>query len=336
VTTAPRKPSVFVGSSREAIPYARAVCSQLEYNAQVNPWYAGTFGANDYTMEALERELAANDFGVFVFAADDVAMIRQKPAFITRDNTLFELGLFWGRLGRRRVFCLIPRDLPERGDLIPGSSVAEFHLLSDLAGLTLLTYPIRDDGKFSAAVDPACGEIVRAIETERQYVDPGKLLERKQSILHFFWEYLRNVAVREPSERYAAYAEAIRNSLLAPVGCRITGAAIWEKTDDGIVRQVGGNVGRGRTFHVRDNDGKGDGDQRIFVLDAFLSGEWSFFRRREIAMVYILCYPLGKNLVLSVHISGTIELSDEQLADIVEINDELLMTVRYLEGGNSP
>jgi predicted nucleotide-binding protein len=336
VTTAHRKPNVFVGCSREAIPYARAVSSQLEYIAQVNPWYAGTFGPNDYTMEALERELAASDFGIFVFAADDVALIRQKPAFITRDNTLFEMGLFWGRLGRRRVFCLIPRDLPERDDLIPGEKITEFHLLSDLAGLTLLGYHVREDGKFGAAVDPACGEITQAIGMEKWFVDPHRLVGQKQSILHFFWEYHRNVSVKDPEQRYAAYAEAIRNSLLAPPGFRITGAAIWKQFDNEIIRQVGGNVGRGRSFHLWDNDGKQDGDQRIFVLDAFQSREWSFFRRQEIAIVYILCYPLGENLVLSVHISGTMELSDKQLAEIVEINDELLITVRHLEGGDTP
>jgi hypothetical protein len=65
--TANRKPNVFIGCSREAIPYARAVSSHLEYYAQVNPWYAGVFNANEYTMEALERELAANDFAIFIF-----------------------------------------------------------------------------------------------------------------------------------------------------------------------------------------------------------------------------------------------------------------------------
>src|SRR5690606_4682857 len=83
-----RKPRVFIGCSREAVNYARAVSSLLEYAAEVNPWYAGTFGANDYTMEALERELASSDFAVFVFAADDVALIRGKAVFVPRDNTV--------------------------------------------------------------------------------------------------------------------------------------------------------------------------------------------------------------------------------------------------------
>ncbi|WP_313997428.1 TIR domain-containing protein [uncultured Paenibacillus sp.] len=146
MTTTYRKPNVFIGCSREAIDYARAVSSHLEWKAQVNPWYAGTFGANDYTMEALERELDANDFGVFIFAAEDVAWIRKKLVFITRDNTLFEMGLFWGRLGRRRVFCIIPRDLSDRAENSEGLNASKFHLPSDLVGLTLLEYGLRDDG----------------------------------------------------------------------------------------------------------------------------------------------------------------------------------------------
>ncbi|MBM7565031.1 TIR domain-containing protein [Paenibacillus sacheonensis] len=342
-TTRARKPNVFIGCSREAIDYARAAASHLERKAQVNPWYAGTFGAGDYTMEALERELAANDFGVFIFAAEDVAMIRGRLTFVTRDNTLFELGLFWGKLGRRRVYCMIPRDIPSFPDgIAAGSGAAELHLPSDLAGLTLLEYGTRTDGKFTAAVDTACGELLTIIERESLYSDPIRqlaeqqsVLERKQSILHFFWEYVRNAAILDGEQRYAAFAEAIRNSFLAPAGFRTTGAAVWRKEGDMHVRQAGGNVGRGRTYTIKANEGKSAGASNIYVLDAFRTGEWVFFNRREIAEVYILCYPLGTEHVLSVHIAGTAALSGDRLAEVVAVNDELLSTISYLVGGDS-
>ncbi|WP_240941042.1 TIR domain-containing protein [Paenibacillus sp. HB172176] len=340
MTTKQVKPNVFIGSSREAIHYARAVSACLEHSCQVNPWFAGTFQANDYTMEALERELEANDFGIFVFAADDVALIRNQLVFITRDNTLFELGLFWGRLGRKRVYCIIPRHVEERDDLLPGESVSSFHLLSDLAGLTLLHYQIRKDRKYAAAVDTACGEILKAIETEKRYEDPKRQLarkqaelDRKQSILHFFWEYIRNVSIADESERYSAFAEAIRNSFLAPPALRTIGAAIWMRSSEEWISQVGGNVGRGRSFHLQDNENLHEDQQRIYVVDAFLSGKWSFFHRREIAEVYILCYPLSKRHVLSVHISGSRMLTATELGKMVEGNDELLATITHLVGG---
>jgi len=338
MTVPERNPRVFLGCSREAIEYARAAVSHLERVAQVNPWYAGTFGPNDYTMEALERELDANDFGVFVFAAEDVALIREKPVFVTRDNTLFELGLFWGRLRRNRVFCLVPRDIPAAAET-SGLPAAEFHLPSDLDGLTLLRYADRSDGRYSAAMDVPCGEIAAAIRRHKAFDDPAELLrekmellERKQSVLRFFWGYLNNVAEPEPAERYSAYAEAIRNSVLAPAGFRATGAAIW-KAEGGFIRQVGGNVGRERSFPLNE-PARGPGEQ-IYVLEALNSNDWSFFNRREIEEVYILCYPLGKEHVLSVHISGEETLSDERLEEIVAANDELLSTVRNLIGGDS-
>ncbi|MBB3112790.1 putative nucleotide-binding protein [Paenibacillus phyllosphaerae] len=331
--TTHRRPNVFIGCSREAIHYARAVSAQLEYHAQVNPWYAGTFQANDFTMEALERELDANDFAVFIFAADDVALIRQKPVFITRDNTVFEMGLFWGRLGRKRVFAIIPRDLPSRSDLIANTDVSEFHVLSDLAGLTLLSYGQRTDGKYAAAVDNACGEILSAIQKEELFKDPRVELERKQSVLHFFWEYNRNLILGKEVDRYAAFAEAIRNSLLTPSGFRVTGAAIWKQIGNRIM-QVGGNVGRGRTFRMDDNERKGKEEQRIYLLDVLNGEKWTFFKRREIAEVYVLCYPLSNKHALSVHIAGNRTLSHEHLTTLVEVhNDELLMTINDLVGG---
>ncbi|MGU3567698.1 TIR domain-containing protein [Paenibacillus sp. A51L] len=81
-----RKPRAFIGSSREAIPYAREIAAALERQIEVNSWYASTCGANDYTMEELDRELNANDFGIFVFAVEDVATTRNQTYFITRHN----------------------------------------------------------------------------------------------------------------------------------------------------------------------------------------------------------------------------------------------------------
>ena len=134
------KPNAFIGSSRESMDLANAIHSQISHFAQVTPWYADAFVGNEYTMESLENQLDLNDFGVFVFAPDDVALHRGQYVFITRDNTLFEMGLFWGKLRRKRVFAIVPQEVRERDDIIKGEKVKDFHLLSDLQGLTLLKY----------------------------------------------------------------------------------------------------------------------------------------------------------------------------------------------------
>ncbi|WP_339279443.1 nucleotide-binding protein [Paenibacillus sp. FSL W8-1187] len=336
--TISRRPRAFIGSSAEAIPIARAVAEAIERQVEVNAWYANTFQANDYTMEALERELDANDFGIFVFAAEDVATIRNETHFITRDNTLYEMGLFWGRLGRRRVFCLVPSVVPQPKEAGPAS----IHLPSDLDGLTLLRYDAAHSRGPHSGVSTACGRILTAMRSEGPFkqrheilAESETLVQRKDSVLHFFWEFLKNVDIADAEQRYAAYAEAIRNSILPPAGYRTTGAALWKLTDDGHIRQVGGNVGRGRTFPIRVDQGRSAEDEPIIVVRVHLDGRWSFFSRRAIADVHVLCYPLGSEHVLSVHFSGSRPLAADRLKEIVEMNDDLLATVRSLIGGDS-
>jgi predicted nucleotide-binding protein len=340
--SAPAKPNTFIGSSREAIELANAIHAQISYYTQVTPWYAGAFGANEYTMEALERELDQHDFGIFVFAPDDVALHRGKYVFITRDNTLFELGLFWGRLRRQRVFAIVPNEVKARSDLIEGEVVKEYHLLSDLQGLTLLKYELRSDHKHEAAVSVACREMIKAIQQQRLFTDPRALLamkeaeiQQKQSLLHFFWEYNRNVTIANTQEKYSALSEAVRNSILSPEGFRVTGAAFWQKQGGDGIGQVGGNVGKGRLFPFDANQQKAEGEQIIYVLDVFLSGRWTVFERNELAQVYVLCYPLGTEHVLSVHFSGHAQLTDEQLTNIVSHNIDLLRTIDHFVGGAS-
>jgi len=338
------RPQAFIGCSREAIDHARAVKAHLEFVSQVTPWYTGTFGGNDYTMEALERQLDRNDFAVFVFAADDVALIRGEYVFIPRDNTVFEMGLFWGRLGRRRVYALVPRQVRARSDLIKDRTVDKFHLLSDLAGLTMLSYELRDDGNAGAAVDGACGEIAKAIRANGFFIRPAQEAEAykatirsKQSILHFFAEYTKRVEA-DPAGRYAAFSEAVRNSLLVPADYRVNGAAMWQRLEDDSIVQVGGNVGIGKRYHLRDNDGKTDDDQKAVVVEVFKTNKWTVYTDEYFADVYVLCYPLGRHHVLSVHIAGNgthDELLDEELNIMVQQNKELFRTIRFMVGGDS-
>ncbi|MEK4849809.1 TIR domain-containing protein [Paenibacillus sp. FSL H7-0756] len=331
------RPRLFIGSSRESIRYARAIHEQLKRTAEVHPWYAAAFRPNEYTMEALERNLDISDFAVFVFSPDDVARIRGKYYYVTRDNTQFEMGLFWARLRRGRVFCLLPDQVPARSDLVPGENVEEYHLLSDLSGLTPLEYEWQHENA-TAAVDVSCGKIIDSIQAQGMYHDPAvELLQlraelrRKESILHFFWQYNNNVTPPQAAEKYQALSEAVRNSFLPPEDCRVIGAAMWRSEAEAGLKQVGGNVGRGQMYPFA---AFGDGSVKPGVLDAFLAKEWTFLQRTEVAEVYILCYPLGENHVLSVHFSGSQRLSAEDITAVVAYNRDLFRTVNHLVGGD--
>ena len=58
------------------------------------------------TLEALVRMLDRFDFAVLVITPDDVVSIRGDIRQAPRDNVMFELGLFMGRLGPARTFAV--------------------------------------------------------------------------------------------------------------------------------------------------------------------------------------------------------------------------------------
>ena len=138
----------------------------------------------------------------------------------------------------------------------------------------------------------------------------------------------------DEAEKYHALSEAVRNSLLPPTAgdFRVTGAAFWGRRDEGIA-QIGGNVGRGRYFPFDGSKEHSPSNQSIYVIDVYNSGKWAFYHEEEVAQVYVFCYPLGVNHVLSVHFTGHEILTDEDLAEVVEQNRELLRTIRHLVGG---
>ena len=105
------------------------------------------FGLGSTFIDSLMNALPRFDFAVLVLTGDDLLTSREVTTLSARDNVLFELGLFMGRLGRERTFVIQPR-----GDQIK--------VPSDLAGLTTATYDWpRADKNHQAAVGPACDSI---------------------------------------------------------------------------------------------------------------------------------------------------------------------------------
>jgi hypothetical protein len=146
------KVRLFIGSSVENLDVAYAIQEALEHDAEVTVWTQGLFDLSKYTLQSLMDALDELDFGLFVFSPDDLTKIRDDTKKTVRDNVVFELGLFIGRLGQERNFILVPR-----GDV-------ELHLPSDLLGLTPAYYePDRQDENLAAAVGPACNRVRKAM-----------------------------------------------------------------------------------------------------------------------------------------------------------------------------
>jgi len=141
------KPSVFIGSSSEGLEFARAARSLLAQDAEITLWNEGFFSLGNTFIETLVNALPRFDFAILVLTPDDMMNSRQVVAFGPRDNVIFELGLFMGRLGRSRTFILQP-------------SNASVKIPTDLAGVTTATYEWpREDSSYKSAVGAACDSI---------------------------------------------------------------------------------------------------------------------------------------------------------------------------------
>lgn len=149
------KPKIFIGSSVESLDIAYALQENLEHDAEITVWTQGIFDLSRYTLDVLIDALDSFDFGIFVLAPDDITKIRKEEYQTVRDNVIFELGLFIGKLSKERNFLVIPRDQED------------FHLPTDLLGLTPATFePNREDKNLNAALGPACHKIKKAIQKQ--------------------------------------------------------------------------------------------------------------------------------------------------------------------------
>lgn len=129
----PRRLTVVIGSSSEALTIAEPIKVYLEKRVpcDVDLWTT-IFKPGHTTLATLIKEAKKVDFAVLVFHPDDAATVRGKSLPITRDNVVFEYGLFMGHLGPERTFALRPAD------------TALGHL-SDDAGFNYLPYRLGTD-----------------------------------------------------------------------------------------------------------------------------------------------------------------------------------------------
>ena len=144
-------PSAFVGSSVESLPIVDAIVVNLERACEVVPWTT-LFKPGEFTLEAIESCVDGFDFALMVLSADDIVASRGVSSNAPRDNILLELGLFIGKLGRRRTIIVKDRSI-------------DLKLPSDLAGLTCATYVPPRSGNYRSALSAACVHIKDVISS---------------------------------------------------------------------------------------------------------------------------------------------------------------------------
>lgn len=140
-------PVLFIGSSVEGLAIAREVQNQFKHDRfEVRLWTTGVFGAGGVSIDSLLGQVAAADFALFVFGPDDTVASRDTTHLAPRDNVVFEMGLFMGRIGRQRVFMLKEHS-------------SDLKIPSDLLGVTPLTFARQGGSSLSAMLGPPCNEL---------------------------------------------------------------------------------------------------------------------------------------------------------------------------------
>jgi predicted nucleotide-binding protein len=148
LVTAPReRVKVFIMSSVESIPVSNLMIQHFEHDPFLAiGWQHGVFKASHYTLDDLEEQLDDADFAIAIAHADDVVISREEQWPVVRDNVIFELGMFLGRLGRKRAFLMEQRD-------------SNVKLPSDLTGLTTIPYRYVRGKDAMAEIAPACAKL---------------------------------------------------------------------------------------------------------------------------------------------------------------------------------
>lgn len=148
-----KKPKVFIGSSSEALPIAKALELNLS-SCDIYLWNSGVFDLSQSALEDLENKASLYEYAILVLAPDDWVCTRGNEFRAPRDNVLFELGLFMGRLGRRRTFVVC--------------DPAKVKLPTDWNGITVARFDweraiSRNEAR--EALSPTCTEILDAIRS---------------------------------------------------------------------------------------------------------------------------------------------------------------------------
>ena len=137
------KKKLFIGSSTEELGLTQVAKSILEKDFDVTIWNekvwdTSVFKINQNFLSDLLKASLQFDFGILLGTNDDRVIFRGKEVMQPRDNVLFELGLFTGRLGTAKCAFLIDK---------------EVKLLSDFNGLTLAYFDKTQIDTFTSAVN---------------------------------------------------------------------------------------------------------------------------------------------------------------------------------------
>ncbi|NML13777.1 TIR domain-containing protein [Azohydromonas caseinilytica] len=147
-------PSMFIASSSESLKFARAIKERLGNELEINIWDEGENykRPGEFLLDSLMQASDNYDFALVIFGAEDKSTSRGKTQRSPRDNVIFELGLFLGKLGRKRTFALMPR-----------MKNNNYRIMTDLQNVNFIIYPpnFAEQGE---ALERICKEISQQVQ----------------------------------------------------------------------------------------------------------------------------------------------------------------------------
>lgn len=169
-----RQPRVLIGSSSEAEDWALELGAELARTREVSvTHWRDIFPPNHGFLGSLLDATRKFDAALFVGFPDDRVERRGAQYSITRDNVIFEFGLFLGSLGSDRAYLVVPDDW----------SIA---LPTDLMGISVFTWSAGESNHQTAM------RLVGA-RLRRRIVEVGPMLARAYGSQFVSREQLANV-----------------------------------------------------------------------------------------------------------------------------------------------
>jgi Predicted nucleotide-binding protein containing TIR-like domain len=153
--------TLFIGSSTEGLPVARAIKDNLESQFRVEIWNEGVFELMKSTLEGLFVAGQRFEFAILVLTPDDTVCVEGEELKAQRDNVILELGFFLGALGRYRTFIV-----HEKSETLK--------LPTEIAGVTCATYHRPPGDDFSEVLVHPCSRIKKAALEAGFFDIPGE------------------------------------------------------------------------------------------------------------------------------------------------------------------
>ncbi|MGA7732414.1 MAG: TIR domain-containing protein [Chloroflexia bacterium] len=167
------KPRIFIAASTEGRKIASAIQQNLRDTAFPEPWYQSVFEPSGTVLDSLLKQLDEMDAAICLFTPDDETRSRNNEHMTARDNVVFELGLFMGRLGKKVCFVVTPNLPPDKAMRFP----------TDLLGIISAHYDVEHaKSNPRSALGPACEMINDSL---RKHFRPRGGIQRDERVVYF-------------------------------------------------------------------------------------------------------------------------------------------------------